>query len=192
MSTMSPAEFARAHGVSRARVSQWKNEGRLVLVGKLINVEETNKNFRGARIAAFEKVKGQLPLNKKSSTALNLTPSNAVEVKSVDLGDYDRASVPYAVMNAAMAIESGAVDLACILASRLPISTIRAVVDEWVIRQREGWIGGPGLPTAVAEEDGWEPPPPAYAGWHAHPLFTGPALSAADWKQVQEDAAAPP
>lgn len=49
MTTVSMAEYARRVGVSRAAISHWKREGRLVLQGSQVDVEATDARLKRLR-----------------------------------------------------------------------------------------------------------------------------------------------
>ena len=85
------------------------------------------------------------------------------------------------------AIDGGASDLAFILVHHLPVDAVRGIVAAWVRKQREGWVGGEGLPDAIAD-DCWPAPPLGFARWADHPLFTEPAVTDAEWEEAATEA----
>jgi phage terminase Nu1 subunit (DNA packaging protein) len=51
--TVSQADFARLHGVSRKTVTQWKAEGRLAIVAGEVDVEATDARLSDAGLGKF-------------------------------------------------------------------------------------------------------------------------------------------
>ena len=47
------ADFARLHGVSKKTVTIWKQQSRLVMVGSLVDVENSDRLLRAARFGRF-------------------------------------------------------------------------------------------------------------------------------------------
>jgi len=63
------AEFARRMNVNRKEVTKWKNNGRLVMVGKRVNYEESKRLHEATADPAFaRKAKGSSPTYAEAKT----------------------------------------------------------------------------------------------------------------------------
>jgi hypothetical protein len=191
--SITQAEFARRMNVSRKTVSVWKNEGRLVIFDG--NVDEEASRIRLTQCATRRSKRGGSEpqkvtpeLEKGNNAVPQVTPAAAIYDPPASYGN--PANLPDVVVNAATAISSGAHDLAELLAGHMPLAMLRPLLEAWVQRQRAGWVGGPGLPDAIADEDGWPAPPTGFAHWCNHPLFTRPAITAAEWQEIDANAKA--
>jgi hypothetical protein len=196
MTKVTLAEFSRLKGVSRKTVSEWKSEGRIVIVDGKVDVEASQKKLlhnSGHRAKGRRAAVTPPPARTAKVTpdlhdgAAEVTTVPAVYASSVT---YDNpANLPPAVLDMSTAIGGGASDLAFALVHHLPIDTVRGIAGAWVQKQRAGWVGGKGLPDAIAD-DCWPAPPIGYARWSDHPLFTGPAVTEAEWKEAAAEAGA--
>jgi transcriptional regulator with XRE-family HTH domain len=170
MTLITQAEFARRKQVTRAAVSQWAREKRLIFSGKLIDLEATEASMlANSRHRSKRSIPALAGVNLSADTIKPQLPVNAT-------------TLPEPMATVVLAIESGADDIAFFLARRMPIEAIRTMVDQWVAKQRVGWVE-----IAACEE--WEPPPGG-GRWSDHSAFTGPALTASDWSAIEAEAAA--
>lgn len=165
---MTQAEFARDQNVSRKTVSVWKREGRLVMDGNRVNVA-----------ASVERLGDRA--RKRTDDESDVVTLSAIDAV------FPSDPLPSEAITASVAIEQGAADLARLLVARMPRDEARDIVDAWVAAQRAGWVGGPGHPVSIAEDEGW-PLPAGCDRWSDHPLFTGPAISDVDWSEAQAEA----
>jgi hypothetical protein len=154
------AQFAAMKSVSRAAVSQWKREGRIVIVGKLIDVAATERRLTTESSHRSKRV--------RPAAVLNLI----VPVRE-PLGD-SPASV-------AALVTGGAADLAVILLRQgMPRDRAEAIVEEWLTRARVS-------ATALLEDD-LDPPAP-FERWADHPAFTADWLEGTTWAELEAEAA---
>lgn len=197
------AEFAKLMDVSRKTVTVWKRAGRIVMVGELVDADASRARFlsyatsrsKGFQGADRERRKGN---NGDARVTADAAPGNSAVVpvtRAAAVYDPPRqfdnpANLPEAPVNAATAIGGGASDLARLLAPLLPMHVLRPLVEAWVRQQRDGWVGGPGLPDAIAHVDDW-PVPIGIKGWHAHRMFTEAPLDEVDWQEIAAEAQAP-
>ena len=181
------AQFAKMKSVTAAAVSQWKKEGRLVLVDKKVDVAATEERL----------------LKESSYHSKRIKPASAADVKFPELNVkaavyadgsvYDNpANLPPGVTDVSVAIFDGAFDLGALLLKHgLPIVEVRYLVDAWIRQQVDGWVGGrPGLPDPACSED-WPEPPLGFEGWRQHPLFTDISLPDHEWEALLAEAGAP-
>jgi hypothetical protein len=196
VSKVSQSEFARLKQVSRKTVSEWKREGRIVMVDGLVDVEATQAQL--LRNSGHRAKGRRAPVTPPTVRAAKVTPGlheGAARVTTVPAvyasgATYDNpANLPPAVLDMSTAISGGASDLAFALVHHLPLGTVRGIVGAWVQKQRAGWVGGEGLPDAIADEH-WPAPPLGYARWSGHPLFSGPAVTEAEWAEAVAEAKA--
>jgi hypothetical protein len=174
MTLITQAALAARKDVSRAAVSQWKREGRLVMVGKFVDFEKTEEVLvRQSRFHSKRRV-----------------PSRTVDVKSsaAPVKSSPNLTEPAAIaVTVAVVLESAASELALILRRSLPLAEVKAIVLEWVEKERDGWVGGrPGLPDACADDD-WPKPSSGYTKWRDHPLFSSPVLQEHEWQEIEDD-----
>jgi hypothetical protein len=196
MSLVSQAEFARLKKVSGKTVSQWKSEGRIVIVEGKVDVEASQEKLLHN---SGHRAKGRrAPVTPTTARAAKVTPDLHDGITGVitqpavyaDGATYDNpANLPPAVVDMSTTISGGASDLAFILLQRIGIDRARPIVDEWVQKQLAGWVGGEDLPDAIAD-DCWPAPPLGYARWSDHPLFTDPAVTDAEWDEAIAEAKA--
>jgi hypothetical protein len=196
MTQVTLAEFSRLKGVSRKTVSEWKSEGRIVMIDGRVDVEASQKKLlhnsghraKGRRAAVTPPTAraAKVTPDLHDGTA-EVTTAPAVYANGADFGN--PANVPDQVLDMSTAISGGASDLAFALVRHLPLDTVRGIVGAWVSKQRAGWVGGEGLPDAIAD-DCWPAPPLGYARWSDHPLFSSRAVSEAEWAEAVAEAQA--
>lgn len=161
MTTATQAGFARLKKVSRASVTDWKNQDRLVMVGNLIDVEKSQeKLLRGSGFRA-----------KGRRADVNLSPH--VVTLPVKFPDLPGPVVSLAVLALGVGIDAGEAvmrhganeALARAVADDLTEKAVRAAAD-------------------LAEDD--YAPPAGYEGWQDHPVFNGaPAHRfGPDWAEI--------
>jgi hypothetical protein len=196
MTQVTLAEFSRLKSVSRKTVSEWKSEGRIVIVDGKVDVEASQKKL--LRNSGHRAKGRRAAVTPPTARAAKVTPDlhdGTAEVTTVPAVyasgvTYDNpANLPPAVLDMSTAISGGASDLAFALVPHLPVDTVRGIVETWTRKQRAGWVGGKGLPDAIAD-DHWPGPPLGYARWSEHPLFTGPAVTEAEWAEAAAEAKA--
>lgn len=194
MELISQADFARRKGVTRKTVTAWKREGRLVIVNGNIDVAASQRKLEDgsshratkARAPVTSKVVPRRKVTRASRVVdAEVTTVPAIYASGITYGN--PANLPDRVLDMSTAIRGGASDLAFALAHHLPADTARGVVAAWVRKQRDGWVGGPGLPDAIAD-DCWPAPPLGYTRWSDHPLFTDPAVTEAEWVEATAEA----
>ena len=179
------AQFARMKSVSAAAVSQWKSEGRLVIVGNQIDFEATERRLKTESSFRSKRVKPATATD-VNSAALNV---KRAEYANGSVYDDSPANLPSPVVDVSVAIYGGGFDLARLLLSRrMPIAEVKAIVDSWIREQLDSWLGGPGLPDGAGED--WPDPPLGFDGWHEHPLFTDASLPDHEWAELIAEAAA--
>ena len=61
MEATTQAAFARRHGVSRKTVTVWKQQGRLVLVGSLVDVAASDARLQGSGHGRFHRSAAPIP-----------------------------------------------------------------------------------------------------------------------------------
>jgi hypothetical protein len=181
------AEFSRRMNVSRKTVSIWKSEERIVMVGDQVDEDasrllltQSSKKTRRRYLESRAKVTEQVTGNSAES---KVTVTPAVYEPPASYGN--PGNLPDKIVDVAMQIDGGAADMAWLLVPHLPISKTRQIVDAWTKKQRGSWAGGFGLPTSLGEEDDWPPAPIGCAGWFAHPLFTNPPVTEAEWREIE-------
>ncbi len=172
------ADFAREMGVSRKTITQWKSDGRIVMIGNLVDA--------AASRALVDETTGSLSKKRRGVRAKVTEPARVTGKVTT----YDPDLVPKSVSDIAWAIDSGAFDLAALLLPATPIDRVKAIVAEWVAAQRRAWVGGKGLPASEAD-CGWPSPPPGFTRWSDHPLFTEGSVSDADWIEIEAEAGRP-
>lgn len=161
MTAVSQAAFAKLKGVSRAAVSQWKTQGRLVFSGKLIDVEATQASLLNG--ASFKST-GQ-------SAALNMVTSLTAPAHSAFEGVAGQdAAIAYKT-----SIASAALITAELLVPHLPESAVRQIIGELHTQMNAG---------LVEVMDHEFEPPDGLASWHDHPSFHELPMSEADWIDV--------
>lgn len=168
---VSQASFAEIVGVSRKSVSVWKKEGRVIMVGKLVDVEASRialQKFTSSRSRIYGNV---IAMRWASNTE---TP----EGNNVDP---EFPPLPGAVANLTAAAESWAEDAAIAMLRHLPEPTVREVhADLLATWRKEG--------AELADDD--IDPPPGYVSWADHPSFAAPVTT--NWDELREIAGATP
>ena len=216
MTTMTQADFARTHGVSRSAVTQWKERGSIVLIGDLVDVETSDGLLKGRRKGRFNvrKPTGQRrELNEPARKAVAplyarepVAPATALPlVIGIGIGNspkpslgpwqapttiYSATGLPTEISEIASFINDGAADMAVVmLRGGLALEVVQPLVDAWVTEMRHGHAScfDDGDPDAPA-------PPYGYERWADHPLFTRDWMDelAASWEELKAEAAQPP
>jgi hypothetical protein len=170
MALITQAEFARRKNVTRAAVSQWKSEGRLKLVRKLIDFEATE----AAMIpGASYRSKRRIPA--RQGDVNPMAPLNADNAPAAPLGNYPAA------MSAL--VTGGASDMAVVLLrSKMPRDRVATVVQAWLSIARHS-------ATELLTED--LDAPPGVARWADHPAFQESWLASTSWAELEAEAALP-
>jgi hypothetical protein len=183
---VSQAKYARLKSVTDAAVSQWKREGRLVMIGKKVDLEATEAKLRKY---SSHRSKRLIPA---ADETVKLADQLKVNVKHpaqyADGATYGNpANLPQSVVDIATAIADGAVGMAELLLSHLPLDQVRTLVEAWVAGERRGWVSGPGAPFCVADDENWPEPPIGFEQWCDHPLFTEQAPTEMEWEELQAE-----
>lgn len=179
--SVSQTEFATMMGVTRQTVNTWKREGRIVMVGKSVDVEASRE-----RLLRQSRTRSKALAGARQLYVPTGDERGAVYDPPQDFGN--PANLPDAAVDAAVAIEDGAATMARIIGPHLPMPLVRELVTEWIEHQRGSWVGGPGLPEAIAACDDW-PVPSGYRGWNEHPLFAAPPISEVEWQAIETELA---
>ena len=154
MSLISQTEFAKLKNVSRAAVSQWKNEGRLKMVGKLIDLEATDAELvRGSSWRSKRHVPArtqEVKLATKRSEATVMFPAPGL-------------GLPDLVMTISIFAQFAGLDAA--------EGILRHVADEPLARAVADDVSERAIRAAaeMLEED--MDPPVGCATWADHPIF---------------------
>jgi hypothetical protein len=187
------ATFARLQSVHRSQVTRWIAAGMPVMPTGNIDAEAASAWVHlhidpVARIrAAREHAHKEAAQHRAASQ--HPTPAGAAVYAGGEGYDH-AANLPPEVTTVSVAIESGAGNMARLLAVHLPIDQVRALVDEWVAGERAGWVGAPGSPSPVSDDPDWPEPPIGVDAWSQHELFVGPVLCEVEWQEIIEEAAA--
>ncbi|MGI4939736.1 MAG: hypothetical protein ACRYHQ_04075 [Janthinobacterium lividum] len=208
MTTMTQADFARSHGVSRSAVTQWKERGFIVLSGELIDVEASDtilKNRRQGRFNTRKPTGQRRELNespRKAVPQLNarvpvapLTTQLAAEVSDAPhppMGPWENQALlshhtgyPSEVVASAGTIETGGFVLASLLfANGAERHDVERFVDDWVARTRHAEANG-------FDEDDDFAPPFGCESWKQAQPFVRPWMAEAKttWDEVEQDMA---
>jgi hypothetical protein len=167
---VSQAEFARMKSVTSAAVSQWKREARLVIVGKMIDVDATERRLQTESRFRSKRVKPASADTVKPRSSLNTS-----ELTAAPLADYPASM-------SAMATGCAG-DLAVILLRQgMPRERVRGVVEEWLTTARRS-------ATTLLEDD--LEPPPGFERWADHPAFREDWLDSTSWAELKAEAALP-
>lgn len=186
MTDVSQAEFARLKSVSKKTVTEWKQQGRLVIVGKRVDVEASQQRLldgsshksAGKRRAVTRSV--TLPAQVTPEVTNSLKPAVYADGAKFD----NPVNLPEAMLAVSGAIGSGAYDMVLVLARRMPLADVKPLVAEWVDRTRRGYVGGPGLPDTEADDE-WPAPPIGMKHWCEHPYFQGDPINAGEWADIE-------
>lgn len=161
MTAVSQAAFAKLKSVSRAAVSQWKTQGRLVFSGKLIDVEATQaKLLHGASF----KSTGQ-------SAALNMVANLTTSRHPL----FDGAVGQDIAIAHHTSDASAALIAAELLVAHLPEPTVRQIVGEMHQQLSKG--------TVEILDHEFEPPD-GLESWGDHPSFHELPISEHDWADI--------
>jgi hypothetical protein len=175
MTLITQSEFATRKNVSRAAVTQWKNEGRIKMVGNLVDLEATEATMiQNSRHRSKRRIPAQQSSVKLSADTVKPAQMlNTPEPTCAPLADYPGSM-------SAM-VTGCAEDLAIILLrAGMPQERTQAVVDEWLAVARHS-------ATELLEED--LDPPPGFERWEDHPGFQEPWLTS--WVELESEAARP-
>jgi hypothetical protein len=181
-SPISQIAFARLMGVSRQTVNAWKRASLIAMVGKSVDAPASR-----ARLLMHASSGSKALIGAQRLSTLPLEATGALYDPPMEFEN--PANLPPEAVSAATAIEDGAATMARIIAPHLPMPLVRALVEAWIDRQRDGWVGGEGLPESVAQCDDW-PVPLGYQSWRDHPLFASLTIDAAEWAEIEAEAAA--
>lgn len=107
MATVSQAEFARLHNVSRKTTTGWKTKGYLVFDGTKIDAEATDAVLEERGLGRFAKVKGAVTPAPKG----NKKGAKGGNTKGGNKPDADDSAAPDAAKTLREMMESGEVDL---------------------------------------------------------------------------------
>ena len=176
MTLVTQAEFARRKQVSRAAVTQWAHEKRLIFSGKLIDLEATEAAMiPNSRHRSKRRIPAAAEVKLAAETVKSDPALNTAELIQPPLDDYPASM---------SAMTTGcASDLAVILLrSGMPQDRVAALVDEWLTVARRG-------ATELLEDD--LNPPPGFNRWADHPGFQGSWLSGTGWQELADLAALP-
>jgi hypothetical protein len=177
MTLITQSEFAKRKNVTRAAVTQWKNEGRIKMVGRLIDLEATEASMvPGSSHRSKRHVPArQGAVKPRDEIVKPKPPLNTAEVTHAPLEEYP------ASMSAM--VTGGASDLAVILLrSGMPRDRVATAVEEWLIVARHS-------ATELLEDD--IDPPPGFDRWADHPAFQEPWLTSTSWAELEAEAARP-
>ncbi len=161
---MTQAEFAREKGVSRKTVTQWKQDGYLVMSGKMVDVRRSHeKLLRAGRLQPRPVV---TRAQKQRSVGKAVDPKDLPEI---------------AVLLSTIAW--GAVlDVGELLLHHFEPEVVRPVLIEMSDRLRR-------FELEVMEDDG--PPPPApLRSWAEWECFAQDPLADPSWQEIIQEAAA--
>jgi hypothetical protein len=167
------ADYARAHGVSRTAVTQWKAEGYVTLSGKLVDVQASDRRLRSAAKGRFDPDRGLLntlgnggtPRGNYAATEVRLY-TEAVAAECARYPWHHFVGVVVGVPE----------DLFVALRTYLPAAEARSVTERVVAEQRRA---------AVARLDAETGPPEGLASWAAHPWFAVPPASEPEWAELE-------
>ncbi len=190
LALVSQAEFARMKGVSRKTATQWKSEKRLVFAGKLIDVAASQAELlrQASHASAGKRAPVTQAAEKVTGYSVSAGMGNAARyANGVTYGN--PANLPDEVTDTSAHIASGAIDMARLLRPHMPMPLVKALVTAWVRAMRAGYVGGPGMLAAVADEE-WPPPPIGLSHWCEHPYFVGDPLHPSELDEIEEDFAA--
>lgn len=170
------AAFARLKGVSRKTVTQWKGEGRIVMVDDLVDVKASQKKLEAnTRPRA---TKARRPLASKLAGRAIPAPTTA---KGNNPGDFVVLGLPPAgahplACNQAATADCAAAYAAELLLPLLPADNVRRLAEELATRLRAGAV-------ACLTEDGIQPPT-GVARWPDWIGFIGPAIPDTEWREM--------
>ena len=116
MAPTTQAAFARRHGVSKKTVTVWKQQGRLVLVGSLVDVAASDARLQGSGHGRFRRSAASIPLPpdpySQGATEAALAMLYEAPAAAASLAVGAGASIPaafalYAALSAALALHLG-------------------------------------------------------------------------------------
>jgi hypothetical protein len=182
---------ARRVGCTHRAISEAIKHGRIKLQAdgtvSPADVDAWHANRRARRGGARRNVSKRAATNVEKAPAVSATPDAKPQLEAAATPE---PPLPDEALDASVAIDAGAFELARLVARYLPLDVVRELVAQWAAEMRRGWVGGPQAPLVpIAEIDAW-PAPAGCQHWHDHQLFNGPPLHRADWLEVAADAAA--
>ena len=116
MAPTTQAAFARRHGVSKKTVTVWKQQGRLVLVGSLVDVAASDARLQGSGHGRFRRSAASIPLPpdpySQGATDAALAMLYEAPAAAASLAVGAGASIPaafalYAALSAGLALHLG-------------------------------------------------------------------------------------
>ena len=116
MEATTQSAFARAHGVSRKTATVWKQQGRLVLVGSLVDVAASDARLQGSGHGRFRRSAASIPLPpdpySQGATDAALAMLYEAPAAAASLAVGAGASIPaafalYAALSAGLALHLG-------------------------------------------------------------------------------------
>jgi hypothetical protein len=172
MTMVTQTEFARLKGVSKSAVTQWKNEGRLTIIGKLIDLEATEATMVPG---SSHRSKRRVPAR---PDGVKLPPEIVNWPHSLNSPPEPLADYPGSM--AAM-LTGCAGDLAIImLRSGSSREQVQVLVDEWSRTARHSAL-------ALLEDD--LNPPAGFDRWADHPAFQENWFTT--WEELEYEATLP-
>ncbi|TCH97644.1 hypothetical protein EJV46_16130 [Roseococcus sp. SYP-B2431] len=165
------AEFARLQSVSRKTAYEWKAKGYLVFLGGAVDVERSNSRLAAAGLSRLKPV----TLRRQASRQVRQGDAGAVTSGEALL----RHAHQFPKMLTVSVFAAGVWDLVLELLAHLPMETVRPIVERVVAMNRRAAV-------EIALIDG-EGPPEGFASWADHPWLTRPALTEAEWQELEEE-----
>jgi hypothetical protein len=159
---MTQAEFARANGVSRKTVTQWKREGRIVLQGNMIDVKASHLRLgRRSRL-------NQSPMRASKQAAEGRPPAAEGEIELLSDPAIEASAVDSAVWNLAKA-----------LLPRFEPREARRLCDQVLGEMRRE------LAQSLKDEE--IDPPDGFRRWEDWPELKGPVFTDGDWSDLVDE-----
>lgn len=168
------AGFARLQSVSRKTVYEWKDKGYLVFAPGGVDIEASNARLAAAGLSRLQPGK----LKRAASRQARRLPAEGDRASDQALLRHARQ---FPTVLAMSVFAASVADLALDLLDHLPIGTVRELMDRHVEQGRRSAY-------EIALHSG-EGPPPGFASWSDHPWFTEPALTEAEWQEIQGERA---
>ena len=166
MSTATQAEFARMKGVSRTAVTKWKDQGRIVMVGNLVDVEASQERL--LRYASHRAVGSLGPVNYQA----------AVNPPAWDWKDLPGDVGSVIIMALGVGIDAAE-------------GILRHTDDEAFALAVADWVTAQNIRAAIELIDEHNEPPAAFGSWAAHPVFadTPAHREPFEWEDLIRDCA---
>ncbi len=165
MTQVSQADLARRYKVSRKTVTKWKAQGRLVMVGKSVDLERTMAELRLQHTRRSKRV----------------TPEHRMDVTSTPRSVTSLPKTvpppPGGVCTVSALLGSSAECLAVLLL-RLghPRPIVQREVDAWFAEQRQGAV------ECIGEDF---PVPAGLTSWAEHPVLSVPWMESTTWAELE-------